>query len=66
VLGSPHASGATARQGPGGQGGDRLLHVIANARLTLLLDGKPLLVVPVPALAAAMLLPLAVALLTVR
>jgi hypothetical protein len=41
-----------------------ILQVIANARLTLLLDGEPVLVVPVPALAAATLLPVAVALLT--
>ena len=41
-----------------------ILHVIANARLALLLDGKPSLVIPVPALAAAVLLPVVVALLT--
>jgi hypothetical protein len=40
-----------------------ILQVIANARLALLLDGKPLLVIPVPVLAAAVLLPIAVALL---
>jgi hypothetical protein len=40
-----------------------ILHVIANARVELLRDGEPLLVIPVPALAAATLLPVAVALL---
>jgi hypothetical protein len=40
-----------------------ILQAIANARLALLLDGEPLLVIPVPVLAAAVLLPVAVALL---
>ena len=40
-----------------------ILHVIANARFTFLLDNQPLLVIPVPVLAAATLLPVAVALL---
>jgi hypothetical protein len=40
------------------------LQVIANAHLALVLDGKPLLVIPVPALAAAMLAPVVVVVLT--
>jgi hypothetical protein len=41
-----------------------ILQVIANARLALVLDGKSLLVIPVPALAAAMLAPVVVVVLT--
>ena len=41
-----------------------ILQVIANARLALVLDGKPLLVIPVPALAAAMLAPVVMVVLT--
>jgi hypothetical protein len=40
-----------------------ILHVIANARVMLLCDGEPVLVIHVPTLAAATLLPVAVALL---
>ncbi len=41
-----------------------ILQVIANARLALVLDGEPLLVIPAPVLAAATLLPVVTALLT--
>jgi hypothetical protein len=40
-----------------------ILHVIANVRVMLLRDGGPVLVIPVPTLAAATLLPIVVTLL---